>query len=361
MKSPAIPFSLTIQDVAFGGSGVGRHEGKVVFVPFTVPGEEVSVRVLRQKKNFAEAQLIGVDVPSPDRVEPPCPYFGRCGGCAYQHIAYPRQLTLKQAQVEQTLRRVGRLAEVPMRPIVAAPNQYGYRNRIRVHVAGGDRGFFAQGSNVIVDVEQCAIAAPTVNKALHALRNSPIRDGDYSLRAQGGGPFFEQTNPEVTVELLAVVRDSVARGQALLVDAYCGAGLFAKHLADLFEQVVGIEENANAIEHARRKTAPHERYVHGDVAANLGDILAAHDSARTTVILDPPTTGIEARVSDLLLATPPAEILYISCNPGTLARDLAVLCRSYTLESVTPLDMFPQTAEVEVVARLTRKSATETL
>src|SRR5687768_15113335 len=134
---------LDIQDVAFGGKGVARHEGKVYFVPFTIPGEKVSARVLRQKKNFAEAELVAVLSPSPDRVEPPCPYYGRCGGCSYQHIAYPRQLALKAAQVEQTLRRVGRLAHVPMRPAIGAAQPYGYRNRIRVHSAGGITGFFA--------------------------------------------------------------------------------------------------------------------------------------------------------------------------------------------------------------------------
>ena len=117
--------SLHIQDVAFGGKGVARHEGKVVFVPFVIPGEVVTGKVLREKKKFAEAELVSIETPSPDRVEPPCPYFGRCGGCAYQHMTYERQLALKSAQVEQTLRRVGRLAEVPMRPIVSAPQPYG--------------------------------------------------------------------------------------------------------------------------------------------------------------------------------------------------------------------------------------------
>src|SRR5688572_26045227 len=115
---PPATITLDIHDLAFGGKGVARHEGKVYFVPFTIPGERVTARVVRQKKNFAEADLVSVDTPSPDRVTPPCPYFGRCGGCSYQHIAYERQLALKAAQVEQTLRRVGKLAEVPMRPAI---------------------------------------------------------------------------------------------------------------------------------------------------------------------------------------------------------------------------------------------------
>jgi tRNA/tmRNA/rRNA uracil-C5-methylase (TrmA/RlmC/RlmD family) len=348
----SLEYSLAVQDVAFGGKGVARHDGKVFFVPFTIPGEKVTARVRRQKKNFAEADLLSVDEPSPDRVPAPCPYFGNCGGCNYQHIAYPRQLAIKEAQVEQTLRRVGRLQEVPMRPIIPAPEPFGYRNRIRVHAARGAAGFFAQDGHTIVDIKECAIAAPVVNDALRELRRAGVADGDYSLRARGGGPFFEQTNPAVTREMLALVHANVRRGQTLLVDAYCGAGLFAKHLAELFETVIGIEENSQAIEKARRSPRPHEEYIQGDVSDHLGEILAIHDPARTTVLLDPPATGAAPRVIDLLLAAAPAEIIYVSCNPATLARDLAALSATYEIKAVTPLDMFPQTAEIEVVAEL---------
>ncbi len=349
------PIQLTISDIAFGGKGVARHEGKVFFVPFVAPGEVVRVRVTKDKKKFAEAELVVVDQPSADRVEPPCPYFGRCGGCSYQHLSYERQLTIKSQQVEQTLRRVGRFAEVPMQPIIPAPEPYGYRNRIRVHVADGAAGFFAQGAHKVIDVEKCAIAAPDVNKALRRLRGAVVRDGDYSLRASGGGPYFEQTNASVTAEMLKLVERIVRRGQSLLVDAYCGAGLFAKRLAPLFECVVGIEENANAIEKARRSPAPHETYVEGDVETLIGDVLSAHDMSRATVILDPPATGITPRISEILRMSRPAEIIYVSCNPATLARDLASFGDIYSIESVTPLDMFPQTSEIEVVVQLVQR------
>src|SRR5688500_18448938 len=122
MNSPLLPeLQLTVQDVAFGGKGVARHEGKVVFVPFTIPGEVIKARIVRQKRKFAEAELLEVVIPAPERVEPECPYFSRCGGCSYQHISYPKQLELKARQVEQTLRRVGRFEDVPMRPMIAAP------------------------------------------------------------------------------------------------------------------------------------------------------------------------------------------------------------------------------------------------
>jgi tRNA/tmRNA/rRNA uracil-C5-methylase (TrmA/RlmC/RlmD family) len=343
---------LRVIDVAFGGAGVARPDGKVFFVPFSAPGDLVRVKPSRNRRNFCEAKIIEVVEPSPDRVQPPCAYFTRCGGCAYQHIAYARQLELKHRQVEQTLRRVGKLIEVPMAPIVPSPLQYGYRNRIRVHLESGQAGFFAHRSHELVPIARCEIAQPAVNEALHDLRRSAARDGDYTLVAGDRGDFFEQTNDGVAAELLALVEKSVTRGQQLLVDAYAGAGFFAHHLAPLFSEVVGIEENEYAVSHARKQAAVNERYIVGDVSEVLAEILSVHDMARTTVILDPPATGLTPRALDQLVAAMPSEILYVSCNPATLARDLANLCSRYRLTSVTPLDMFPQTAEIEVLALL---------
>jgi 23S rRNA (uracil1939-C5)-methyltransferase len=195
---------------------------------------------------------------------------------------------------------------------------------------------------------------PEVNRALKRLRETPVREGDYSLRAPGGGPFFEQTNPEVAGLLVDTVRAAV-RGSGVLVDAYSGAGLFARALADRFEKVVGIEENSAAVESARRSAQAHESYIAGEVGAHLGEVLSAHDAAKTTLLLDPPSEGLAARVCDLVLSGAPAEVIYVSCNPATLARDLGLLRSSYELLSVTPLDMFPQTAEIEVVVHLVRK------
>jgi 23S rRNA (uracil1939-C5)-methyltransferase len=345
---------LEISDVAFGGAGVARLEGKVYFVPFTAPGDVVRARVTKDKKKFAEAELESIVTPSPARVPAPCPYFTKCGGCAYQHLAYPEQLALKQRQVEQTLLRVGRLESVPMQPIVPSPLQYGFRHRIRVHVSGGRTGFFAHGSHQLVAIDRCALAEQEVNESLQKLRTRPMPDGDYTLAAARRGDFFEQTNDGIAKELLALAERSVTPGRELLVDAYCGAGFFARHLAPRFKRVIGIEENEQAIEYARRRAGDHERYLAGDVGALIGEVLASNDPATTSVIVDPPAVGLAPRVVELLQATAPSEILYISCNPATLARDLAALVRTHRLESVTPLDMFPQTAEIEALAVLRR-------
>lgn len=378
---PAGFVPLTIGDIAFGGKGVGRSEaagGKAVFVPFVITGEEVTARITRQKKSFAEAQLVSVEKASPFRTEPPCPYFGQCGGCSYQHIAYPEQLGIKSRQVEQTLRRVGRLSEVPMRPIVPSPRQYGYRNRIRVHMANVAVGFYRHDRHEVMDIEQCLIASPAVNRELARLRQQlrqrsrPVAShGDLTLSEQSehpgekrksardseGGGFFTQTNSEVAEALRKLVREIVSREHATLVDAYCGAGFFARALADLFTRVLGIEANEAAVARARCTAGPREEYIAGDVALHLGEVLTTCEPARTTLILDPPAAGVEPRVIDFILAAAPAEIVYVSCDPGTLARDLgALMCGgANALESVTPLDMFPQTAGIEVVAHLRRR------
>lgn len=346
------PIQLEISDIAFGGAGVARLDGKVYFVPFTAPGDVIRARVVRDKKKFAEAVAVEWVTPSPARVAPPCEYFGRCGGCAYQHLAYPDQLALKEKQVEQTLRRVGRLAEVPMKPIIPSPKQYGFRNRIRVHVANGQAGFFAHASHNLVPISRCELAQPEVNESLQNLRRSLLNDGDYTLVAGNRGEFFEQTNDGVASELRALVARSITPGKSLLIDAYCGAGFFAHYLAPQFRTVIGIEENEHAVEAARRRALENERYLAGDVAALLGEVLAANDLHDTAIVLDPPAIGLSPRVVELLQANPPSEILYVSCNPATLARDLAALSKVYTLKSVTPLDMFPQTAEIEVLAIL---------
>ena len=347
------PASIPIEDIAFGGKGVGRLEGKAVFIPFTIPGETAAVQIVKEKKKYAEGRVVNLEHSSPDRVQPPCPYFGQCGGCSYQHISYPRQLDIKTRQVEQTLHRVGHFPQVPMRPIVASPLEYEYRNRIRVHATDGAVGFYAMERHELIDIECCPIASAEVNAQLRALRQRPVRDGDYTLTEHGHAEYFAQTNDAVAAALVRVVQALPQAGQTTLIDAYCGAGLFAKQLLHLFNNVIGIEENERAVSQARLSAQPNESYLAGDVGVHLGEVLTAHERAKTTLLLDPPALGIEARVIDAILASPPGEIIYVSCNPATLARDLAMLFPVYALQSVTPLDMFPQTAEIEAVAHLT--------
>ncbi|MDQ6765354.1 MAG: TRAM domain-containing protein [Verrucomicrobiota bacterium] len=351
---PSREVDLQIEDIAFGGKGVARANGKVVFVPFTIEGEGITARITREKKQFAEAELTSVRASSSQRTTPECPYFGTCGGCSYQYINYAHQLGLKRRQVEQILRRIGHFEHPPVVEIIPSPLPYAYRNRVTVHVERGVVGYYRRDVHELIDIEHCPIAAPEVNTALAQLRVSRPRDGHYTLRARRGPRIFEQTNDAVAEALGRLVENLLPPRAPLLIDAYCGAGFFAKRLTSRFERVLGLEWDRFAIAAAEEKTAPNETYLAADVALALRAQLEAADPANTCVIVDPPATGLDENARHALLEHPPQCLIYVSCNPPTLARDLRELCARFTLESVTPLDMFPQTAEIECVAALRR-------
>src|SRR5437764_7765552 len=218
---------LRIEDVAFGGKGVGRESGKAVFVPYTIEGETVSAEIVRDKKQFAEAELVDVKESSPDRVAPRCPYFGRCGGCAYQHIDYEHQLAIKWRQVRDALQRIGKLKDVPMRPIIPSPRDYAYRNRITVHAQDGVIGFFRRDSHHLIDIEHCPISRDEVNRALAELRKQRhVRNGHYTLRAASEPRVFSQVNDDIALTLRTLMVNLVPPNQHLLIDAYCCASFF---------------------------------------------------------------------------------------------------------------------------------------
>ena len=374
MFSTVRTIELNIEDIAFGGKGVGRENGKAVFVPFTIEGEKVSAEIVREKKNFAEADLLAVEKPSPHRVEPECPYFGRCGGCSYQHIAYQHQLAIKWHQVRDILQRIGKVKDIPIRPIIPSALSYGYRNRITVHVENGQIGFFRRESHRLIDIERCPISADEVNRALAQLRAQRPRDGHYALRASASGRVFLQTNDAVAGALRELVCTLVPDNQDLLIDAYCGAGFFAKALLDKFQRVIGIDWDRFAIEEARTNSTAKETYIAGDVDLELAKVGAVHPNRLShesnfaseltkrdpesirgpslTLIVDPPRIGLSANVRNAIVELAPETLIYVSCNPATLARDLVELQQNFSIHSVTPLDMFPQTADIEVVVNM---------
>lgn len=353
---------LIIEDIAFGGKGVGREQGKAIFVPYTIKGELVSVEIVREKKQFAEADLVEVKTSSAHRVTPGCSYFGRCGGCAYQHIDYEHQLAIKWRQVRDVLQRIGKFKDIPLRPIIPSPKQYGYRNRITVHVQDGAIGFFKRDSHRLIDIERCPISCDEVNRALTELRGRNPRVGHYTLRASSSRRVFSQTNNEVGDALRDLVVDLVSPNQDLLIDAYCGAGFFAKTLLNKAERVVGIDWDRFAISAANENATEKETYIAGDVEEELtrrerflaskSDLQQLRNRHSVTLIIDPPAIGLSKNVRHAILDLAPTTLIYVSCNPATLARDLKELQEQFRINSVTALDMFPQTAEIEVVAHL---------
>jgi tRNA/tmRNA/rRNA uracil-C5-methylase (TrmA/RlmC/RlmD family) len=267
--------------------------------------------------------------------------------------------------VRAALERIGKLKDVPLRPIIPSPRQYAYRNRVTVHALDGVIGFFRRDSHRLIDVERCPIARADVNRAMAELREQKhVRDGHYTLRVASQPRVFSQVNDEVAQALRNLIIDLVPPNQDLLIDAYCGAGFFAKALLNKFGRVIGIDWDRFAIAAAKENATEKETYIAGDVEDIEAAVSAgfasgdAHPralaaaSAATTMVVDPPATGLTEGVRKAITNLAPETLIYVSCNPPTLARDLRDLNNKFTIESVTPLDMFPQTAEIEVVAHL---------
>lgn len=342
-----------IRDIAFGGAGIGHVHGLACFIKGVIDGEKVRGHISKVKRRFMEADLVEVLNPSPHRIDPPCPYFSKCGGCAYQHLDYSHQLKIKEQQLREALRRIGDIKAPPVKAMIPSPNPFHYRNRITVHVKEGIAGFFAEKSRNVIDIERCLLASEDINQALHHLRSQRPMDGNYLLGEKGSYGGFRQVNNEVAKILLHEVMQHAGSGE-LLIDAYCGAGFFSHTLSDFFKKVIGIERSQGSIALARKEAASHEDFLEGGVEELLPGILSTHTASlgEALLILDPPSEGLSELVAAAILRNPPGRIIYVSCNPGTLARDLKRLSSFYHLQESTPLDMFPQTAEIESVSVL---------
>ncbi|MGA8656154.1 MAG: TRAM domain-containing protein [Chthoniobacterales bacterium] len=345
--------TVRIDEIAFGGAGVGRLDGKVVFVPFTIDGERVDVRLTEEHRSLNRAIVAKVLEPSIHRCHPPCRYFGACGGCDYQHITYSHQLQIKQKQVEQAVHRIGGLREVEVLPTIQSPKPFGFRNRITVHSDGKAIGFFAKHSRVVLDIDFCAIATDEVNRLLAELRRRRMHHKQHkTLRGNDKVATFTQTNDEVAQLLLREVASKVVG--PVIIDAFCGTGFFAHAIAPSVDQVVGIEWNKAAVAVARAAAHPNEFYLCADVGEVLAEVLQRY--VPQTLLLDPSSGGLDCKVVDQVLRNRPAKVIYVSCNPPTFARDLKRFSEGYLVKSVQPLDMFPQTAEIEVLGVLERRS-----
>ncbi len=345
---------LEIQDLAYGGKGVGRtEEGKVCFVSDVISGERIVARIVREKRDFAEAELIEIQRPAADRVVPPCEYYGRCGGCVYQHLSYPAQLRIKRDQVVTALQRIGGFSKVEVKPLVPAPEPYYYRNRITVHTREGITGFYDRSGRRVMEIRRCIIASEPVNQMLAQYHKRHPYDGVRTL-CPSKFPGFRQTNDSAASLLLEEVSQQAGNGE-LLIDAYCGSGFFAKHLRKQFQRVIGLEWNEQALTAAQQDAlSPDEVYWQGDVSDILPRALACAPND-TLLLLDPPAQGVSSQAIQAILERPCRRIIFISCNIATLARDLKKLATAYRLAEVVPLDMFPQTAQIETVTVLEKR------
>ncbi|MCL5096672.1 MAG: TRAM domain-containing protein [Candidatus Omnitrophica bacterium] len=361
---------VAVEDLAFGGEGVARVGEFVVFVPFVLVGETVEIEVTEVKKRFARARLVRVVEPSLERVKPECRYFGECGGCQYQHMEYAAQLRLKRKQVRDIFERIGGFKNPPVSPVVPCPQPYGYRNRIMVR-SQWDKfkrslniGFIRYDNRLVVDIEECAIASPELNRQLQEARlHPPLKGGIKVLLRQQPENWdvppqsFFQNNFLLMPQLAETVRDCLRQsGARFLVDAYCGVGFFSLELAGQVESFVGVEYDQQAVQAARRNAAmracTNGGFMVGLTEDYLESLLERFPHEATSVVLDPPRRGCGGKVIERLRQAGVRQVIYVSCHPATLARDLNIMCADgvYGLVKAVPLDMFPQTQHVECVA-----------
>lgn len=373
---PGDKLTMTVSDIAFGGDGVARQENFVVFVPFVALGEVVEVEITEVRRRFARARLSRVVCRSPERVEPLCPHFGECGGCQYQHLTYEAQLQLKHKQVAELFQRIGHFHPGLVAPVIPCPQPYGYRNRIMVRSQwdkfkqGLNIGFIRAESRLVVDVETCQIAEPALNEQIKHVRANPPPRGGIKMVLRIPPPGWEvpkdsffQNNFFLLPKLVETVGKRVREaGTRHLVDLFCGVGFFSLELGGHMESFTGVELDGMAIQAARRNAATRGRtngeFVAGTTEEVLPRVLQNSLPRATTVLLDPPRKGCHPETLETLRQSRPAQIIYVSCDPATMARDLNILCAGgvFELEQVVPLDMFPQTSHIESVADLRCKS-----
>lgn len=432
--------TIKIEKMTFGGGGLGYADGKVCFVPFTAPGDLARVRVRTEKRSYLEGSLIDLLEASPCRVVPPCPIFGTCGGCNWQHLPYEMQLDEKGKIFAEILWRTARVDPARILPIIPAPEPYDYRARVQLKVRSVDGephiGFYRSGSHYVVALPgRCAIAHPAINRLIpdihHLVRSFPEPDNIPQIDVTAGddgataavfhyigsdqetavaffgknrhllpscaGMFlqcgrkaslqriwgseslayripkdhlpgiperilsfapggFSQVNYRQNLALIAAVFSSLGlTGKERVLDIYCGNGNFSLPLASLCHEISGIEDYGPSITYALRNahdsSQDNVRFRCVDAVAGVREI-AADGGRFDIVLLDPPRTGA-AEIARLIPDLKPAKIVYISCDPSTLARDLGILRgRGYGVISSRPVDMFPQTHHIESVTLL---------
>lgn len=391
---------ISIESVAFAGSGVGRNSGMVCFVPYTLPGETVRARIVQEKKSFIMMELLQVLVPSPERIVPACPFAGKvCPGCAYQHMKYECEVNIKDQQFRNFIGRVNDISPVVFRPPVKSQRELYYRNKLTLH-SSFDKdekrlGYFTADNRTVLNILRCPLASEAINAKLEYLRNDPgfphtLRDGmSVTLRetANEGVIFwrnsppdkiswlkedtacgkvsvpagsFSQVNPSCRDALMLTVADILkAEKPETFIDLYCGSGLFSVVAATAgVPNIIGVDLDGPGIKAAEYNLSGFSAksiFAAGETACIMPAVLKQIDPSGTVLVIDPPRTGLDEKTIKLLCSSRLNKIIYVSCAPDILQRDLQTLCGSgFKIESTGIIDMFPRTAHFETLTWLRR-------
>ncbi|MCC6236978.1 MAG: class I SAM-dependent RNA methyltransferase [Dehalococcoidia bacterium] len=400
VDQPRVPITLELTGFAHGGYALGRApDGRIVFASYGVPGERVVAEITAEAPSYIEATVVQVLEASPHRVTARCQYFGpgygqQCGGCQLQHIEYGEQVRLKTEVVRDQLRRIGKFEDAPVLPMLGQERPWEYRNHMRFTVRrDGDVGFMQRGTHRFLKIELCPIALPQVNRALAGVqgrtfgtRQLSVRVGEHTedeliqptlqwrpgrtRRVRSGQPFlreellgqryrvsasaFFQVNTRQAEVLVAYALDRLLERQPnVVVDAYSGVGTFAALVAPHVDRVITIEAQTAAGDDAEVNLGQLRNVTRtvGDVAR----VLPGMDPSPDALVIDPPRAGVERAVLHAIIESTTRRVVYVSCEPATLARDLRILVDAgFALLEVQPVDMFPQTQHIECVAVLDR-------
>jgi 23S rRNA (uracil1939-C5)-methyltransferase len=393
-------FKIKIESLVYGGSGLGRHEGKVVFVPFSVPGDHLLVRPVEEKKSYTRAEIVRIMEPGPGRIAAPCPHFMKCGGCHWQQLEYSNQVEAKRKILEAMLHhRFPETRELPI-SMKACPQPFEYRSRARIQMRGtgtdSSVGFFRCGSHKVEDIKKCPLLRPALNEALASIRRSKdkldsgavSREMDIACSEEENswaisppavpgnkeevilhrniGRFryaitahvFFQANGFVAEQLVSVVQAATENtGGDLALDLFAGVGLFTLPLALQFKKALAVE-NTHAACRLCAANACEAQLSNVQVScANVLEWMNATGPLPDLdlVLLDPPRTGAGTKVMRKIQELSPGTIIYVSCDPQTLCRDIAEISELYSVDLAQGLDMFPQTYHFETVLRLVKK------
>ena len=393
---------MTVEKLVYGGDGLARLDGRVVFAPFVLPGERIRVRAEREKPGLIHAGTVKILEPSASRVAAPCPVFGRCGGCHYQHAPYAGQLAAKRVILEEELRRLGKIAP-PEEIAVIAGEPWGYRNRVQLRVEKGRLGYLEMRSHKMCAIAQCPIASPKLNQAIDVL-NRMVHDAKWPRMVRSLELFTDEAGVQLNLietdrpvarrffewcgENIPGLVDGaldyngeyrVSRGSFFQVnrfllnrlveaavegaegdsafDLYAGVGLFAPALARNFRRVTAVESGSGAVRDLRFNA---ERAGLANVRAEartVEEFLQEQERPADFVLLDPPRAGLGKMVVRRLVELQPRQVALVACDPATLARDLAaLLAGGYRLVRMAMVDLFPQSYHLEAVVLLQRIS-----